>query len=79
MFNINCNTIINFFVFISCKFNLLFYNISIKYDGDERLYLSPWYAIMYVKEEFRGSGYSKLLNDAILEEAKNRGFRKFNL
>ena len=34
---------------------------------------------MYVKEEFRGKGYSKLLNNAILEEAKNRGFKKLYL
>lgn len=50
-----------------------------EYDCDERLDLSPWYATMYVKEEFRGNGYSKLLNDAILEEAKNRGFKKIYL
>ena len=34
---------------------------------------------MYVKEEFRGNGYSKLLNNAILEEAKSRGFTKIYL
>ena len=39
-----------------------------KYDGDERTDLTPWYATMYVKNEYRGKGYSKLLNDAILEE-----------
>ena len=39
-------------------------------DGDERTDLSPWYATMYVKEEYRGNGYSKLLNDAILKEAQ---------
>ena len=44
------------------------------YDGDEEKDLSPWYATMYVKKEYRGLGYSKLLNDAILKEAKNRGF-----
>ena len=41
--------------------------------------LSPWYATMYVKKEFRDRGYSKLLNDAILEEARNRGFKKIYL
>ena len=45
-------------------------------DGDERKDLSPWYATMYVKEEFRGKGYSKILHNAILEEAKKRGFKK---
>ena len=48
-------------------------------DGEERKDLSPWYATMYVKEEFRGQGYSKILNNAILEEAKKRGFKKLYL
>lgn len=34
---------------------------------------------MYVKEEFRGKGYSKILNNAILEESKKRGFKKLYL
>lgn len=50
-----------------------------KYDGDERANLTPWYATMYVKKEFRGKGYSKLLNNAILEEAKNLGYDKVYL
>jgi len=29
---------------------------------------------MYVKKDYRKKGYSKMLNDAILKEAKNRGF-----
>ncbi len=41
-------------------------------DSEEETELTPWYATMYVKEEFRGKGYSKLLNDAILKEAKRR-------
>lgn len=48
-------------------------------DGDERSDLSPWYATMYVKKEYRGKGYSKILNDAILDEARNRGFSKIYL
>ena len=48
-------------------------------DGEERKDLSPWYATMYVKEEFRGKGYSKILNDAILKEAKKRDFKKLYL
>ena len=48
-------------------------------DGEERLNLKPWYATMYVKKEYRGNGYSKILNDAILKEAKNRGFKKVYL
>ena len=43
-------------------------------DCDECPELSPWYATMYVKKEYRKKGYSKILNDAILKEAKNRGF-----
>ena len=48
-------------------------------DGDEKQNLAPWYATMYVKKEFRGKGYSKILNNAILEEAKKRGFTKLYL
>jgi GNAT superfamily N-acetyltransferase len=49
------------------------------FDGDEEKELSPWYATMYVKKEYRGKGYSKLLNDAILEVARNRGFNEVYL
>lgn len=48
-------------------------------DGDERTDLKPWYATMYVKEKFRGNGYSKMLNDAILNEARIRGFDRLYL
>ena len=48
-------------------------------DGEERKDLSPWYATMYVKEEYRGRGYSKILNDAILKEAKKRNIKKLYL
>lgn len=50
-----------------------------KYDGDERKDLSPWYATMYVKKEYRGMGYSKVLNDAILNNAKDLGYKKVYL
>lgn len=43
-------------------------------DSKEEPNLGPWYATMYVKKEYRGKGYSRILNDAILLEAKNRGF-----
>lgn len=68
-----------------CKLILLENNILIGFisifphDGDERKELSPWYATMFVKEEYRGRGYSKILNDAILEEARKRGFEKLYL
>lgn len=42
-------------------------------DCDECPDLTPWYATMYVKKEYRGKGYSKVLNDALLKEVKNRG------
>lgn len=48
-------------------------------DGEEELNLSPWYATMYVKEEYRGRGLSKILNDAILKEAKKRGYNRIYL
>jgi len=41
--------------------------------------LSPWYATMYVKEKYRGKGYSKILNDAILAEARKRSISKLYL
>ena len=68
-----------------CKLVLLDDDILIGFisifptDGDERKDLSPWYATMYVKEKFRGKGYSKILNNAILEESKKRGFKKLYL
>lgn len=48
-------------------------------DGDEKQELTPWYATMFIKEEYRGKGYSKILNEAILKEAKSRGFEKVYL
>lgn len=49
------------------------------YDSIEELELSPWYSTMYIKKEYRGKGYSKILNDSILKEAKSRGFKKIYL
>ena len=48
-------------------------------DGEERQDLSPWYATMYVKKEYRGKGYSKILNDAIIAEARKRNFKRLYL
>lgn len=48
-------------------------------DGEERKDLSPWYATMYVKNEYRGKGYSKVLNAAIIAEARKRNFKKLYL
>ena len=68
-----------------CKLILLDNNILIGFisifpkDGEERQDLSPWYATMYVKEEYRGKEYSRILNDAILAEAKKRNIKKLFL
>jgi len=48
-------------------------------DCEEEKDLTPWYATMYVKKEYRKQGYSKILNDAILNEAKERGFETIYL
>ena len=59
--------------------NLVGFISLFKYDGEYRKDLTPWYATMYVKEEYRGKGYSKLLNDALLNEAKKLGYTKVYL
>lgn len=48
-------------------------------DSNEEPNLTPWYSTMYVKEIYRNKGYSKILNDAILKEAKERGFKTIYL
>ena len=50
-----------------------------KYDGEERRDLTPWYATMYVKKEYRNKGYSKILNDAVLKEALRLGYSQVYL
>ena len=50
-----------------------------KTDGEERKDLTPWYATMYVKKEYRKKGYSKILNDALLKETKKLGYKKVYL
>ena len=59
--------------------NLVGFISLFKYDGEYRKDLTPWYATMYVKKEYRGKGYSKLLNEAILNEAKKLGYTKVYL
>ena len=49
------------------------------YDGSERKDLSPWYSTMYVKNKYRGKGYSKILNNALLEYAKDNNYKKVYL
>lgn len=48
-------------------------------DGDEEKELTPWYATMYVKENYRKLGYSKILNEALLKEAKLLNFDRVYL
>lgn len=50
-----------------------------KTDGLERQDLTPWYATMYVNDNYRGKGYSKILNEAILKKAKSLGYDKVYL
>lgn len=65
---------------ILLKENTLVGFISIfEHDCKERPNLAPWYATMFVKEEFRGKGYSRILNDAILEEAKKKKINRLYL
>lgn len=59
--------------------NLVGFISLFKYDGEERQDLTPWYATMYVKKEYRGNNYSKLLNDEILKEAKKLNYDKVYL
>jgi GNAT superfamily N-acetyltransferase len=59
--------------------NLIGFISLLKTDGNERIDLTPWYGTMYIKEEFRGNGYSKLLNNAILDESKRLGYNKVYL
>lgn len=54
--------------------NLIGFISILPKDCKEEKELTPWYATMYVKEQYRNNGYSRMLNDAILKEAKNRGF-----
>lgn len=59
--------------------NLIGFISLFETDGEYRQDLKPWYATMYVKKEYRKKGYSKLLNDAIIKEARKRNFKKIYL
>ena len=50
-----------------------------KTDGINREDLTPWYATMYISKNYRRKGYSSILNDAILKEAKMLGYDKVYL
>ncbi len=49
------------------------------HDCKDKEELTPWYSTMYVKEEYRGKGCSKMLNDAILKLARKMGYSKIYL
>ena len=59
--------------------NLIGFISLFRYDGEKRQDLTPWYATMYVKKEYRKMGYSKILNDALIQDAKNKGYDKVYL
>lgn len=59
--------------------NLIGFISLLKEDGEDRKDLTPWYATIYVKKEYRNKGYSKILNDAIIEEARKLGYDKIYL
>ncbi len=59
--------------------HLLGFIALFKYEDGQDKDLTPWYASMYVKKEYRGNGYSKILNNAILKEAKELGYDKIYL
>ena len=61
------------------KDNLIGFISIFSQDCEECEELTPWYATMYVKKEYRGKGYSRILNDAILKEARNRNYERIYL
>ena len=70
----------NFCKLILLKDNELIGFISIfRNDCDECRDLTPWYSTMYVKKEYRGQEYSKILNDAILKESKKIYYKEIFL
>ena len=50
-----------------------------KYEDNKKTEITPWYATMYVKDKYRGNGYSKILNNEIVKEAKKLGYSKVYL
>ena len=46
---------------------------------DDNYDYTPSYATMYVKSEYRGKHYSKILNDALLDECKKLGYDRIYL
>ncbi len=61
------------------KETLLGFISLFRYEDDPHSEYTPWYATMYVKKEYRGKGYSRLLNNALIKEAKRLKFDKVYL
>ena len=61
------------------KETLLGFISLFKYEDDINDEYTPWYATMYVKKEYRRKGYSRLLNDALIKEAKRLEYDKVYL
>lgn len=59
--------------------NLVGFISIFPHDCEELPKLTPWYATMYVKKEYRGEHCSKILNDAVLEKSRKRGYKKIYL
>ena len=59
--------------------NLIGFISILPKDCKEEKELTPWYATMYVKEQYRNNGYSRMLNDAILKESKKRNYNEIFL
>lgn len=59
--------------------NLIGFISLFRYEDEKNKELTPWYATMYVKKEYRGKGYSRILNDEIIKEAKKLGYNKVYL
>lgn len=50
-----------------------------RYDGSERRNLTLWYATMYVKDKYRKMGYSRILNNKVLDKAIKLGYKRIYL
>jgi diamine N-acetyltransferase len=59
--------------------DLLGFIALLKEDQVDIKDMGPWYGNMYVKKEYRNKGYSKILNDAILKEARKLNYDKVYL
>lgn len=66
-------------VLILEKHNQLIGFISLFKSDSEEINLTPWYATMYVKPKYRNQGYSKILNKAIIKEAKKLKYKTIYL